>query len=271
MRGRRPALHATRHVSFDVRLGNRTKVLWNGVLALALAICGLTTAACGTQSATDQPRSESSDYAFEQMRLSGESLEGLQPVDLTQALPNHQVYPRDREDLATSFSDLIISGHITKVEQGQAIAWGLDEGDFRTVDFEDPDADTRTVVVTTQVAATTGEAVEVGADLRWFMRIPLDADPQRFVGSLRDIDEVVLVLSHSPSKIRERGAEWRPIMGDRAIGLPNSDGSLSFPGIDDAPGEFSDGLTVADLFREARRPITTEELDVSGYEPAEEN
>lgn len=266
MWGRRPALHATRQVSSALQLGNRTSVIRNGVLALALTLCGLSTAACGNQSSTDQPVSEPPDYAFEQMQLSRDSSEGLRPVDLTQALPNHRVHPRGREDLATTFSDLVISGRVTEVEQGQAIVWGLDEDDFRTVDFSDPDADTRTVVVTTQVAAATGAAVSAGDSLKWFMRIPMDADYERFIGSLRGLDEIVVVLSHSPSKLRDRGAEWRPIMADSAIGLAAGDGSLSFPGIEDEAGEFANGLTVDGVFREAARPVTTEAIDVSGYE-----
>jgi hypothetical protein len=146
------------------------------------------------------------------------------------------------------------------VQPGTAIAYDevdpTSEGNeekSRAVDFDDPSAHQRNVVVTVRPDWSAGE--DPGAEVKVRMGVIGDADPAEFLASLRALqgEQVVMLLD-----AREDGrhiGDYYPIMGGAMIGRVADNGEISFSGLGAEEKSFVAGVDSIDELRaEAEEP-----------------
>lgn len=228
------------------------------LLTALLVGCSSASSAGATDDAGTTVPSGDPAYAFAAMRHE-EGEYGVVPVDLEEALPNHLVrwrgpmFAHETEPIA--FSDVVVVGRVTKVVTGCGVIW-RDENDFTVVDFDDADADTRTVHVTVSADETAGADVG-GREATFRLLVPSGADPRTFAEGLAGLGRIAVVLEDDPS--HADAVPWRPILNDRLIGVVAADGSLHFPALPRVVGpSFADDIRTADqMLAAARGPVTT--------------
>jgi hypothetical protein len=197
-------------------------------------------------------------YALRTLAHSSYSGSENQPDTLRKALPNHRY--RLGDQATVTFSDALVVGSVTTVRKGNGVIW-RGEDDFTVVGYDDPRADTRSVLVTMSVDRATG-AIDESADAVTFRVIaPPEADPERFVEGLAGLHRIAVVLTEDPNAAES--AAWRPIMDDRLIGVVEADGALSLPGLGRGATDFEGDLdTEAALVSAALEPPTTEQVAI---------
>ncbi len=173
-----------------------------------------------------------------------------EPQSLIEALPNAVTTFRTANgNHDITWSDSVVIGKVTSVDPGSAIeieatkpGEDSDGGNYREVDFDDPKANSRSVLVTIDVEWSKGtedETVQfrIGAG---------DADPEKYMASLRGLGKVVVLLDE-----RENGrykGDLFPRGGASLIGTVDTSGSIVFPGLPVEESEYLGGIdTVAEL------------------------
>ena len=234
---------------------------------LSVALLALALSACGAN--TDSAAKGDPGYVFEQVRTlrTGEGLDMIEPHHLKEALPNHSVSVRtDKGTINDSFSDMVLVGTITGVRPGDAIAYDNpdpiaagDEEAYHQVDFDDPDAVDRNIVVTVKVETSAGEQ-PMSDEVQFRMGVLAGADPAKFMAGLRAIGKTAILLDHR--KDGRHAGELVPVMGGALIGAVSADGSIAFPGLGSSERTFVDGLdTVTQLEDAANAPSQVHELN----------
>ncbi len=179
--------------------------------------------------------------------------------DLEKSLPNHR-YVLGTTGRVVSFSDALAIGTVTRVEKGVGVIW-RDEDDYTVVDFDDSSADTRTALVTMSADHVAGDLDPAPRTVTFWVVVPFQADPQRFLEGLAGLGHIAVVLSKDPTPMDS--TPWRPIMSDSLIGVIADDGSLSLPALPTDPVTFEgDIVSAAGLLRAARAPVVTERISV---------
>lgn len=208
-----------------------------------LAAAVICAAACGACGSSSDENTASPDYAFHAISeaRASQHLSILEPVSLEDALPNSTFVTDspDGEPVEFSFSDAVITGNVVDVSPGVAIAyseaspssWTDDSERQYEVEFDDPRASERDVLVTVRVDKATGSLADsIDEDFTFRFGVVNDADPSQYMASLRSLGKVVVVLE----KIRsgERKGEYIPTMRGALLGEVTRNGSLDFPGLD---------------------------------------
>jgi hypothetical protein len=227
------------------------------VAAVLLVGCSAGSSTTATDDAGRAVRPGDPEYALAQLR---HSLDGdeIEPDTLEQALPNHHLELGDTGRVS-SFSDALVIGTVTHVATGHGVVW-RDDDDFSVVGYDDADADTRTVYVTTSVDEATGAIDADAGEVTFRVLVPSAADPQAFVEALAGLGRVAVVLHDDPN--RAEAVPWRPIMNDRLIGVVADDGSLTLPALGRRHA-FSGHIRTEDqLLSAAQEPVTTTTLTV---------
>src|SRR4051794_23436626 len=150
-----------------------------GVTALLVAVvllsgCSAGSSATATDEAVPAVRSGDPGYALAQLRH-GFAGDEIEPENLEQALPNHRLELGDTGRVS-SFSDALVVGTVTHVVKGHGVVW-RDDDDFTVVGYDDADADTRTVYVTTTVDDAVGAIDGDAEHVTFRVLVPSGADP----------------------------------------------------------------------------------------------
>lgn len=191
------------------------------------------------------------------------AFDAQEPRTLAEALPNSvTVISTAGRTFTNSWSDSVVVGHVSEVSPGDAIKYdhpeptytGPDEEAFHKVQFDDPTADERNVLVSMDVDWSTGD--KVGDSVEFRMGVVGGADPDKYVASLRGLDHVVVLLATREDG-RDKG-DYYPILSGGLLGEVGPAGSLSFPGLGSDEARFLSGIdTVDDLRSQSQRPTAT--------------
>lgn len=234
-------------------------------LLASILVFSAATAACSNGprdvSAQGEPQ-----YVYERVSAmrSNATLHVTEPESLAGSLPGAEISvtdPKSGQEVEEEslWSDVVLTGNVVKVAPGDAIFYeNLDpaspetEEEIRSVDFDDPNAHERNVVISIQPDWSAGENIPKSVDFR--MGVIGGGDPYKFMESLRGLqdDKIVVVL-----KARESGmnvGEYYPIMGGALLGTVTEGGALAFPGLNEDEATFVGELdTVEELKEEAER------------------
>jgi hypothetical protein len=190
---------------------------------------------------------------------------GVLPRTLAEALPNHRLTLQGKtQDHTVTFSRALVVGRVLRVVKGHGAIWHEDESFTRT-DFDDPRADTRSVLVTMSADQMTGRGLTTSPTVTFRVLVPQGADPQRFAAGLAGLDRIAVVLDLDPGRVES--TPWRPIIDDRMILLLSDDGALSLPTVRHARSFAGAIQTADDLLAVARAPVTTSTMDAHGVLP----
>jgi hypothetical protein len=204
-------------------------------------------------------------YAMTALHDAPEGDYGLLPDTLAEALPNHRVMLQGRtEDHTERFSRALVVGRVRRVDKGNGVVWREDES-YRLLRYDDPRADTRTVLVTVSADEMIGEGLPAGSTVVFRVRVPQDADPQKFARGLAGLHRIAVLLNRDPTPIEM--TPWRPIFDDRMIFVVGQDGALNLPTMRHGRSFAGDIHTVDDLLAVARGPVTTTTRDAHRFLP----
>jgi hypothetical protein len=203
-------------------------------------------------------------YALTALHDAPEGDDGVLPRSLAEALPNHRVTLQGKtQDHTVTFSRALVVGRVLRVVEGHGAVWHEDESFTRT-DFDDPRADTRSVLVRMSADQMTGPVSTSGA-ITFRVLVPQDADPQRFAEGLAGLDRIAVLLDRDQSRVES--TTWRPIIDDRMILVVGDDGALTLPTVRHARSFAGDIHTVEDLLDAARAPVTSATVDAHRFLP----
>jgi hypothetical protein len=188
----------------------------------------------------------------------------LEPFRLADALPNREVVVGTDTDekIQNSFSDLVVTGQITKVAPDEGIfyptasstATGDKEAGAKGVGFDNPDAQERIALVTMQVDWSAGD--QVGSTVQFRIGVPVGTDANKFLAGVRGIDHAVVLLEQFDGGRYE--GDYYPIMDFAGLGSVDDDGNLAFQGLGEGESAFLAGVTTLDqLEAEASKPELT--------------
>jgi hypothetical protein len=190
---------------------------------------------------------------------------GVLPRTLVEALPNHRLALQGRtQDHTVRFSRALVVGRVLEVVEAHATVWHDDESFTRT-GFDDPRADTRTVLVTMSADRVTGAAPATSRTLTFRVLVPPDAEPQRFAEGLAGLDRIAVVLDRDPNRVDI--TPWRPIIDDRMILVVAEDGTVSLSTVPHGRSFAGHIHTVDDLLAVARGPVATSTVDAHRFLP----
>jgi len=234
-----------------------------GTAAIWLAVAGLVMTACGARGGDSTTvKAGSLGYAFGAISTFHKSFAGDEqwPADLSEAMPNHIITLGDTGRQAT-YSDALVVGRVSSVTKGEGVIWGEDEGDYKVVSYDDPQAVTRTANVSMSVEDATGSVDTKTPSISLRVVAPIDADPEKFIEGLAGLDHIVVLLVNDPSAVHK--VSMRPIMDGASIGTVSDDGTVSWPGLAEDSKQFAGDLTSIDaLLKAARAPDTTTVIKV---------
>lgn len=206
-------------------------------------------AALGALSGCAASEPEAGDPAlfFDRVATSREAHVAIQnePAHLADALPQEQT--------GRSWSALALEGTVVSVEPQHGVHYpnadpghrGNEEAGAEIVAFDDPRAHERVLTLTVEPEWSTGADEDVVITLG----ASGDIDPEKFVSSLRGLDDVVAVLGQ---RVGGRTAgEYHPILNGALLGRVDSAGTIHFDGLGAEEKEFVDGIDTVKEFREA--------------------
>ncbi|SFM24856.1 hypothetical protein SAMN05421671_0594 [Pimelobacter simplex] len=253
----------------------RRKVARATAVAVATAALVLM-AGCGTQTAGEADpgahRVGDPDYVFDQIKTARESGVALvsHPDSLLDSLPNHHVIAKtEKGTIETAFTDLVLTGKVVDVRPGDAVRYtstdpsfeGNEEEGIKSVDFDDPAANDRNVVVTIKPTWSAGEKIGETIEVRMGTA---GGDPHDFMAGLRGLqdDETLWLLKRS-AQSRYQG-EWTTVMGSALVGPVGQDGTINFPALGGDEEGFVKTLTTITAVREAAEgPERTTQMDLT--------
>lgn len=184
-------------------------------------------------------------------------LDVLEPTSFENALPNRKLVANTTKgQVRTSWSDVVVTGTVTNVQPGTAVIYpntnptsSANEEEVRMVDFDDPEAHERNVVVTIRPSWSSGASV--GAEVRIRMGVIGGADPAKFLAGLRGLQgELVVALLDGRESGRHTG-DFYPIMGGAMLGRVEADGKLRFSGMGDKESGFMCNIDTLNELRDA--------------------
>jgi hypothetical protein len=222
--------------------------------AWAMALSAVLLAGCGSsQSSASHEVVSAGDltYALGQLRTAYTGDE-IQPASLRDSLPNHH-YLVGKTAKAVRFSDAVVLGRVTKVQKGNGVIW-RDDHDFTVIDYDDTMSDTRSALVTMTVDHATGAIDPTAKTVTFRVIVPAQADPQKFMEGLAALQRIAVVLHNDPNAAES--TPWRPILGDRLIGVVGPDGSLTLPAMVKAAAFEGELSTQTAFIAAAQAPVT---------------
>ncbi|MFJ9312581.1 hypothetical protein ACIRN4_00190 [Pimelobacter simplex] len=219
------------------------------VLVGLVALGGLASG-CGEQQARDadvrEAASDNGQYYFERVRYVREEVAPLvfgEPRTLEEALGCSL-----RKDVLPTAA--VVRGTVISAERGDGTAWADGDGDgdrdeVRTVDFDDPAAKERNVVVAVKVDSF---RVRPGADqldgvVKVRVGVSSGSDAEQFRASLASMGDVLMFVNQR-SDGRYAG-EYYPALGGAGVATVEPSGRLSFPGLGAEQATFVGGLDTA--------------------------
>ena len=185
------------------------------------------------------------------------------------ALPNVTYeYDSAGRQVREQVTDSVVVGRVVRTEPARGMLGGpLSTGDdarTQVVDFDDPRADSRVLLVTIEVEETLAGGPGDELVLDWTLLGPSGrGQDARVVGqALQDLGTVVVLSKASPAR-PEFVPGRAPLPFGYGLGRVAADGTLDFPLIapqeGGSPASFQDGVdTLPELRAEARKPIRTE-------------
>lgn len=228
-------------------------------IVAATAAAALLLAACGSSTSAEDPATSvtaDSSYFYTQVEdlRSRLDLDVIEPQNLLAALPNHRLLaPLLDPLLAKPFSDLLVVGTVTDVRKGDAVKHGEAEDSITVVDFDDPDAVERNVVVTVDPEQVAGTSPGPGP-IEFRMGVLSGADPETFLASIQDMTRIVVVLKKRQDGRHE--GDYMPLMSGALLGTVDTAGLLSFPALGALETTFIGTLNTVDkLLTEALKPL----------------
>jgi hypothetical protein len=199
-------------------------------------------------------------------RNSGSAVLGLEPATLAEAVPNraYQFHAKDGVH-SLRFSQLLVTGRITRVAPGTAYVHGGDD-EIIPVDFDDERAVERTVDVTLDVL----DAYDAGGrnagmstvTFRWGGLGGMNPSERRsYMAGIEQFGSVVVFLK--PRTDRD-GPVWIPAMQGALWGqYDEPTGLVSFPGLGNEERAFSGSVTTLEALRSlANKPSSMTKIVV---------
>ena len=176
-------------------------------------------------------------------------------------LPNH-LYSVAGSTPATLANGTVI-GTVSKVEPGAGYVVDDANASGRQVDFTDPDAEWRVVIVTVAVESALGD-VNGASSIRIAVTVNGSADVDEVLTGYAELGRIIAVLD-GPGDVELDPELYDVRQGGRVFGLVADDGSITFPGFGDKDAEFRGGLnTVVDVLTEATGPDVISEVERAG-------
>lgn len=205
------------------------------IVASALVSCGTQTQSMSGSSAdVDDP-----SYFYDQVQqVQGLELNMLEPANLAAALPG---VPAVKGKVEEGFSEVVVVGAVEGVEAGVGYIYSDNGEETKETSFDDPTADARDVLVRLTVADAVGVGKEQAVEFR--MGVLLDADPEKFMASLRGLDQVAVLLDTIPDGTH--AGELYPIMSGAGVAQVEDDGTLVFPGLGAQERSFAGTIQTA--------------------------
>ena len=217
------------------------------VAVLTAALFG--SAACGSSHPTAADGSPG--YLFERADAVSGTTSSFGSTTLEASLPNRvTTVTVDGAPVSTTFSDAVVLGTVARVERSEAVTYSdaetqSDEPRATVVDWNDPAADERSLLVTLTSVRSLGGG-EYPSELTFRLGVLVGSDPAEFMKAAERLGEVAVLLRKRPDG-RHQG-EWIPALGPAGIGVVDSDGSLTFPGMGASMKTFQSGIdSVAEL------------------------
>ena len=156
-----------------------------------------------------------------------------------------------------SFSDAVVLGTVTKVQKANGVIW-RDDKDFTVVDYNDAKPDTRSALVTMAIDRASGAVDPTAQTVTFRVIAPAQADPEKFIEGLAGLQSIAVVLDKDPNAAET--TPWRPILGDRLIGVVGAGGSLTLPTFADATAFEGTLDTEEALMAATGSPATIEQV-----------
>ncbi|WP_300679910.1 hypothetical protein [Nocardioides sp.] len=224
--------------------------------ALTLGVAAmLSISACGTTQSSTEATDSPGGYLFERAATVHQQVSRTGPATLREALPNHPgEYTKGSSTIKVKFSEDVVEGTVSSVTRDEAVIYDdthlvNDEPQAKIVDWDDPRADERTLMVTLRdVRSLSTDTVLPSVTFR--IGVLVGSDPDQFADSVTSLRKVVVLLERRPDG-RHQG-EWMSALGAAGIGVVSSDDSVHFPGMGTHEASFTNGInTVTELRHEA--------------------
>jgi len=226
------------------------------------------TAVATSPASTDRGASETAQYAIDLLgdRTAGTD-NGAREKTFADLLPNHTFQVGSAEPVALASG--IVIGTVTGVEPGSAYSADAGSDAGSELDFADPDALWREIVLTVSVDSAVGE-VSGDATVRIGLAIDGTADIDKATAGFESLGRIIAVLD-GPGAFAFDPEVYSVRQGGGLVGLVAENGSISFPYLGEKNAEFLDGLdTVTDVLTEATGPDVISKVERAGASPSQD-
>jgi len=206
-----------------------------------------------------------SKYAIDLLTARGNSTVGVvREKTLADLLPNHKFVVGDSKPVALAAG--IVVGTVSDVSPGAAFTFDT-AGEPVEVDFDDPSAAFRDLIITVSVESALGE-VSGDAEVAFVIDIDGSADVNKAVSSFASLGRVIAVLDN-PGRNAFEPNDYSVRQSGALFGVVREDGAISFPRLGGDNGEFLDGTdTVAEVLTKATGPDVISKVERAGSTPS---
>jgi len=223
------------------------------------------TAIASSPAGSEPGSSAASQYAVDLLSQRGFGTDSAyRESTLSDLLPNHlfAVGSSDPQPLASG----IVIGTVASVEPGLAYTESTG-GESTEVDFHDPDAIWRDIVVSVTVDSALGE-VSGDSTVRLGLAVDGTADIDRLIESFASLGRVIAVVE-TTGKFSFEPDLYSIRQGGGLFGLVAEDGTFTFPYLGSNNAAFLDGMdTVTDVLTEGTGPDVISKVERAGSTPS---
>lgn len=226
-------------------------VALSAVAVVSMSGCGSAVGdpAAGDPAAVQSGSRADVDYVFETLGENYDRVGGdvLGPTQIAQAVPTPGSVTAGR--MEPRGADMLLTGTVAEVSEGEARRHDPEnEDEYEVVDFDDPEADERSALVTLDVETAVGPSGTMSLPTETF-RVGLAGaeDAERFLTGLQGMERVVVFLGDNDGTLYA-------MQGGAAMGEVSPDGVLSFPAMGADAKAF---MGAVDTIRELEGLIAT--------------
>ena len=232
-------------------------------LKVAPAVAGTAAAVVlVTSSSTPSATVPAAERALAYQAASGVVDYAFAPSTIAEALPSTHYHLSAQTGVGATISQLVVTGRFTGWRPGLAQVWSGGRDGGTKVAWDDPSAETRTVVLTFDVESIVAQdpAAAAGQQLRVWVPLDASAEPSAVASGLERAGRTIVFLEH-PSNPAVADL-WTISLSQTLLGTVADDGRITMGVLTQAGnsepfatlGKDAQGLTVAELESASRVP-----------------